>query len=218
MPQQLFPFQEIAGVAFPPDSDPIWKPRTLCPGGDLGGPGRLGWPARAPARCPRGPPDLVAGSLHTAQETRAHRLLSAAFAGCAGHVMRPSGGFVGRRRCALRPGAGLTNAVVEPGRLNFLQRVWPPSYIWLQLAQRPFQMPTCGLGSSHPPRERAMQTCFCAFYRVGHQGLWSSAKPALVIEQLRERQGAGHWKPRAHLQGVWERGKRKVCDNGSETA
>lgn len=141
---------------------------------------------------PRGPPDRVAGSSHTAQETRAHGLLSAAFAGCAGHVMRPSGGFVGRRQCALRLGAGLTSAVVEPGRLNFLGRVWPPSYIWPQLVQRPFQMPTCALGSSHLPQERAMQTCFCAFYRVGHQGLWSSAKPALVIEQLRERQGGGH--------------------------
>ena len=119
-----------------------------------------GLPGPLPA-APRAPPDLVAGSSHTAQETRAHGLLSAAFAGCAGHVMRPSGGFVGRRRCALRPGAGLTNAVVEPGRLNFLRRVWPPSYIWLQLAQRPFQMPTCGLGSSHPPREGDADLFLC---------------------------------------------------------
>ena len=77
----------------------------------------------------------------------------------------------GKARCALRPGAGLTSAVVEPGRLHFLRRVWPPSYIWLQLAQRPFQMPMSTPGSLHLPQELAMQICFCAFLQSRSPGV-----------------------------------------------
>lgn len=72
--------------------------------------------------------------------------------------------------------------------IEFPGRLWPQVTFGPNLFRGPSRCPRVpGVFTSAP--ERPMQTCFCAFYRVGHQGLWSSAKPALVIEQLRERQG-----------------------------
>lgn len=100
--------------------------------------------------------------------------------------------------------------------IEFPARKSPPSRICFQLVHRPFQMPMCALGSSHPSHDTVRQTRLPAFYRLGNQGLWSSAKPASVIEHLRERQaGTGDLEPTFKESG---RGKKKCPRTaGSET-
>lgn len=163
----MLPFQERASVALPPNGDSICKPRTLCPGGELGRPGGLG---QAPCPLPPGPHCPGGREIVPSPGNLSARAVERAIGGVRRLVMRPSAGFVGKALLweagSTGPQAGLTSGVAKPGRLNF-----PQNSIASKLR---LVLPTADcvcLGVFTSVQETARRTCLSTFYRLGTQGL-----------------------------------------------